>query len=342
MDINNENNLLWKLSELTDDKFKKVNLSLSLVKKQKESDAYYQSSETALAPDVKKWLKEFIVESLDKLKVANEEGIRKFAVCDYNHEITKNESIAKYDVSLSPLKDKKNKLVASIRNPDPMYVEKDSLFQMVKVAYDNEFAYFCFYKGIKKNGARTKRWVSKSSNQFEFINETIIELGGSISFIIIDNCIFIRNVTNFEYAFDYTDHITKLRDENLTNIISMPFFEGESANKELFETSCKKYLFSRGLAQIKPQTLAVLQNKFEARCDELAKIKRKAPTNPEKREEYIEKFGSVWKLLEYIDVEQYKIKFSEGVSPTPLIHFFADKIAKSFLTEDYRVVMAYD
>lgn len=342
MDINNENNLLWKLSEISEDKLPQVNLSLSLVNKQRESDAYYQTLETSIAPDVKKWIKEFIVQSLKKMKVADESGIEKFMVGDYNHEITKNDLIAKYDVSDSALLDKKNKLVASLGNPNAMYVEKDTQFQMVKMSYENEVAYFCFYKGIKKNGSRTKRWISKGSNQFQFIEDTIIELGGKISFIVLNNCIFIMNINNFEYAFDYTDHITQLRDENLSSIISMPFFESELANKDLFENSCKMHLFSRSLAQIKPQTLTILQDKFEERCDEIAKIKRRAPSNPQKREEYIEKFGSVWRLTEYIDVDNYKIVFNEGASPTPLIHFFADKIAKSFLTEDYRVVTAYD
>lgn len=41
MDINNSSNLLYKHSEATDSQTSEIDISLSLVRKQKESDLYY-------------------------------------------------------------------------------------------------------------------------------------------------------------------------------------------------------------------------------------------------------------------------------------------------------------
>lgn len=345
MDINNSDNILSKLCGLNESDYNDINFSFSLVSKQKESDSFYQSTELALAPEVIKWMKKHIISELKELRTPDESGALIFNFADYNHEIAKLDKIARHDLSTSEaalLKDKKDKLTTSLSMPNPQYDEKETDFQMAKLHYDGESVYFCFYKGVKKTSSRKKKMIAKNSKEFNFVSETIIELGGKISFIIVNDFIFITNVTNFEYTFDYKDHITKLRDENLAGIMTMPFFESEEVDKEHFEASCKMHLYSRSLAQIKPETLRVLQEKFDERCAELAKIKKRAPKDPEKKKRYIEKFGTVWKLLEYIDVENHKIKFSEGDTPTPLIHFFTDKIAKSFLAEDYRIVTAYD
>jgi len=54
------------------------------------------------------------------------------------------------------------------------------------------------------------------------------------------------------------------------------------------------------------------------------------------------KHSSIWGLFDHIDLENRKVIYHEGASPKPLIHFFADKIVKSFLTEDYKVAIAYE
>ncbi|WCK54743.1 DUF4868 domain-containing protein [Aneurinibacillus sp. Ricciae_BoGa-3] len=342
MDINNTNNLLYKLSEISNAQLTEIDISLSLVRKQKESDLFYQSLEISLAIEVKDWLKKHIIKSLKSLKTKGPEGEELFYVGDYNHEIKKQDQIAKYNLSKSAeLKGKKDKLLAAVRNSDPLFQEKDTNFQIVKLTYQTEQVFFSFYRGAKKSSAR-KKAVFKNSNQFQFIDHTIVDVGGNFDFILLQDYIFILNVTNFEHAFDYRDHINKLRDENLTEIISMPFFNDERSNKSEFEKQCKTYVYSRGLAQIKPETLSALQDKFKARCNELAEIKRLAPEDPDERREYIEKFGTLWQLFEYIDVDQYKIRFNEGDNPTPLINFFADKIVKSFLTESIKVALSYE
>ena len=54
MDINHNDNLIYKISnlELTDESLKNVDLSFHLVRMQKEADSFYQSSGIQLAPDV--------------------------------------------------------------------------------------------------------------------------------------------------------------------------------------------------------------------------------------------------------------------------------------------------
>lgn len=183
--------------------------------------------------------------------------------------------------------------------------------------------------------------VFKNSNQFVFIDDSIIDVGGNIDFFIVDDYIFIINVKNFEYAFDYRDHINVLRNQNLTQIISMPFFDHEGSNKSIFEESCKRFFYSRSLAQIKPETLNAIQANFQDRCTELAYIKDNVPTEQVEKEKYMLKYGTLWDLFEYIDLENYKIVFSEGF-PKTLLHFFADKIVRSFLTEDFKVASAYE
>lgn len=103
-----------------------------------------------------------------------------------------------------------------------------------------------------------KLMVFKNANQFVFAEDTVIDLGGNVDFFIMADHIFIINVKSFENAFDYKDHIAELRDQNLAQIVSMPFFEGETSNKELFEESCKKFIQSRGLAQNNTLSGAIL------------------------------------------------------------------------------------
>ena len=347
MDINHHENIIYKLSNMPDDALTEVDLSFHLVRKQKESDSYYQSTCIQLAPDVIKWLKKSIVNSLQELKEVDDAERQVFLVGDYNHEIKLNDRIAKFvldDDDDQGLIDKVTKLVKALRCPDPEYPEKHTKFQIVKLTLGEKDAYFCYYRGVKKNSIKSskKMMVIKNSNQFVFAEDTVVDLGGNIDFFIIENCIFIINVRSFEYAFEYKDHITERRDQNIAQIISMPFFHGKDSNREAFEKSCKKHIYSRTLAQIKPETMAAIKENFDARCDELSQIKANEPQDQDAKEQYVAKYSSLWGLFEYIDLENRKIIFTEDSSPKPLIHFFADKIVKSFVTENYKVAVAYE
>ncbi|PRS08069.1 hypothetical protein C6W27_22945 [Bacillus paralicheniformis] len=342
MDLNSTDNILNQLSDMGEKDLNQVDLSISLVVKQKEADCYYQSMNIALDIEVKNWLKNHIVKFLNTLKEKDSLDNNVFNVGDYNLEIKKQDQIAKFDLNRNEnLKLKKDQLISAISNPDPQFEEQNTNFQFVKVSYQSNKAYFCFYRGTKKN-TKKRRYAIKNANQFQFFDSTVIDLGGNADFIIIEDYIFILNIKNFEYAFDFRDHINDLRDKNIAEIISMPFFSGEDSNKLEFEKACKTYIYSRSLANIQPDTIAALQQKFEDRCNELSEIKRKEPSDELAKEEYKKKHGTLWDLFDYIDIENYKIKFNPGEKPSPLIHFFSDKIAKSFLTESIKVVSSYE
>ncbi len=345
MDLNQRDNLIHRISVMTEAELTNVDLSLHLVRLQKESDPSYQSTEIQLAPDVIRWVKKNIVKTLQGLKEIDDSGSDIFLVGDYNHEITVNDRIAKFAYAdRREIREKAGRLIAALSHPDPEYPEKHTKFQIVKLTYNEQTAYFCYYRGIKKNSMRsTKRlMVFKNANQFVFAEDTVLDLGGNIDFFLIGDHIFIVNVKAFENAFDYRDHIAELRDHNLSQLVAMPFFDGESSNKASFESSCKNFIHSRGLAQIKPETLSAVQENFQARCAELSRIRANVPEDPTEQEKYKKRYGTIWELFEYIDLENRKIVYVEGASPTALIHFFADKIVKSFLTEDFKVAVAYE
>ncbi|MEK4508969.1 Kiwa anti-phage protein KwaB-like domain-containing protein [Paenibacillus sp. FSL K6-2524] len=347
MDINHNDNIVYRLSNLalTDEALNAVDLSFHLVRVQKESDSFYQSSGIQLAPDVIKWDKKSIIKTLQGLKEVDDTGSKVFLVGNYNHEIKINDRIARFELSENQgLLDKVRKLTTALRTPDPEYLEKHTNFQSVKLTLGEQDAYFFYYRGVKKNSMRSskKLMVFKNANQFAFAEDTIVDIGGNIDFFIVGDFILIINVRNFEFAFDYRDHINEQRDRNLTEIISMPFFDGEDSNKGKFEESCKKYIHSRGLAQIKRDTLTAIQSNFEARCTELSQIKANLPADQAEQERYKKKYNTIWELFEYIDLDNRKIIFKEDASPRALLHFFADKIVKSFVTEDFKVAVAYE
>ncbi|MCK8487024.1 DUF4868 domain-containing protein [Paenibacillus sp. MBLB2552] len=347
MDINHNDNLIYKLSNMSDEQLKDVDLSFHLVRLQKEADQLYQSAEIQLAPDVITWLKKNVVKSLNGLKQADETENKVFLVGDYNHEISINDQIAKFTVNeeYKELSDKVGKLTTSLSNPDPEYPEKDTKFQIVKLTFNNETAYFCYYRSIKKNSMKAsskKILVYKNASQYEFVDDTMIDLGGSIDFFIVNNYIYIVSAQRFENAFVYSDHMIERRDQNIEQIISMPFFDSEASNSKMFQESCKKYAYSRTLANINSETMAAVQKNFDARCKELSQIKENEPKDQTAKERYIAKYGILWGLFEYIDLKNRKVIFTEDASPKPLIHFFANKIVKSFVTEDYKVAVAYE
>jgi len=333
MDINHRDNLIHKLSTINEAQMQDIDVAFHLVRKQSEADQLYQTSEIALHPDVKKWVRSNIIKSLQELKEEGDANNSVFLVGEYNHEISPNDKIAKFALN-QVLLSKKGKLITALRCPDPEYPEKRTSFQIVKLTYEEQDAYFCYYRGTRKTSSK-KKAVLKNANQYVFADEAIIDIGGNIDFFIVGDYIYIINVRNFEFAFDYRDH-------NLTEIVSMPFFDGENSNSEIFEESCKKFIYSRSLAQIKPDTLTAIQTNFQDRCNELSQIKANLPRGQAEKERYMAKYGTIWELFEFIDLEARKIIFNEGASPRPLLHFFADKIVKSFVTEDFKIAVAYE
>ncbi|AFM40261.1 hypothetical protein Desaci_1231 [Desulfosporosinus acidiphilus SJ4] len=119
MDINNCNNLIYKLSNIdTDAQLQNVDVSFHLVSKQNEADNGYQTSEIQLSPDVVYWIKTNVIAMLNKLKQNHV-----FNVADYNHEIALKDRIAKLSLSVTPL-GKKELLMNALRQADPEFSEK--------------------------------------------------------------------------------------------------------------------------------------------------------------------------------------------------------------------------
>lgn len=340
MDINEKSNIMTSITNLDEKKMTDIEMSFHLVSKEKHSANYYRSSNVLLDEEVNKWLVENIIKSLADLKQNNEEKDA-FMVGDYNHELKVNDLIARCDLASLNLVDRKKQLYESIMNVDREYSFKKTNFQAVRFKYEKQEVTFFYYRGIQKDTSKKKRAI-KNSNVFYFVDDPVVDIGGKIDFFIIEDHIFIIDVRSFEYAFDYSTHVEKLRDEKLAKIIELPFFSGENSNKSDFENACKHTFYSRGLAQISEDTLSAIEKNFSARCEELRIVKKNIPENEAESEEYKKKFGVVWDLMDFIDIKEEKIKFSKEKSPKILIHFFADKIVKSFLTEDIKVALAYN
>ena len=99
MDINNSENLIFKLSTITNEQLSDVDVTFHLVRKQNEADSLYQTLEVQLAPDVKEWVRKSIINSLKELKQTDDNNNHVFYVGDYNHEISMNDKIAKFALS---------------------------------------------------------------------------------------------------------------------------------------------------------------------------------------------------------------------------------------------------
>lgn len=105
---------------VTNGQMQNIDLSFHLVRKQAEADQLYQTSEIALHPDVAIWVKDNIIKTLQDLKETNETNNDVFLVGDYNHEISPNDKIARFALNHALL-DKKDKLITTLRSPDPEY-----------------------------------------------------------------------------------------------------------------------------------------------------------------------------------------------------------------------------
>ncbi|MCM3718114.1 DUF4868 domain-containing protein [Fictibacillus phosphorivorans] len=339
MGLNSNGNFIHRISMMTDDELDTLDLQVYLVSKANQSDALYFAKKEILDPDLRIWLKKRIKKELNNIKIDSAEG-KKFYTAEYNHELTKADYIAKLVIEDDEdLKDKLAKLFQALNHNNSTFLDKDAKFQVVKISKDTEHAYFIFYRGVKIS-AMERRNVSKlptvrDREQLVIQDKNVIEFGGKIELFIHEEIMYILNPRTLEYTFNYDDHIKRQRDNNLETITNMSFFDEESNTTKFKETS-SQYILSRGLASIKKETLDALEESFEERCEELNMIKSDIPENEPDREEYLERYSSLWPLYEHIDVENQKVRFNPDHEVTPLLHFFSDKIVESFLTKKFK------
>lgn len=165
-------------------------------------------------------------------------------------------------------------------------------------------------------------------------NENVIEFGGKIELIIAGQYLYIVSPKTLEHTFNYKDHISEKKDENLQVITNMNFVD-EYSNMDIFKEKSSKYMLSRKLASITTETLNALEKSFEKRCDELYKIKQNIPNDDEK-DTYIKRYDVLWPLFDHIDVKEKKVRINPDKTIEPLLYFFTDKIVESFLTKELK------
>jgi hypothetical protein len=299
----------------------------------------------ALDEKVRLWLASHIISEMNSFKEESGE----FVVSDYNFEIHKNASLARLDLqeleslaSLSSLSSRYVELRSSLDNTELVDWERSN-FQFIRIIFKQEIFHFTFYRAPRKT-TNKKKYAFFNSNEWELKKNADLELGGAIDFFTIGDSIFINNLRNFEYTFDYSDHIKQKMDENLNIITSLNLFQGALSNSQQFIEQSAKYIYSRSLAQISRQTLTALEANFEDRCRDLQQIKLRydSISNETEKENMKDLFKEVWPLFDFIDLNNIQIIYNEELKPTTLIHFFADKIVKSFLTNEFKVAYGFE
>lgn len=333
MDINNNKHIVNKILGAED--LNTVTTEIFYISVAKNLDCIYKSCDIVVEKEVKNWYLEHTIENLKELKKED-----KFSCFNYNNEISIHDSIAVIDTKEQegPLKTNLDLLKKAIIN-DTGKINNNCRFHLLKASLDSEEVFFCYYKGIKRQHAKKKYLKVIEGREFEAIDDKIVELGGKLDFIVFKEKIYIINPRNFEFAFQYSDHITAKRDKNLEKIAEIDIFKKDS-DKELFKNRASHHLMARGIAQISDEDLKALKANFSDRCNDLREIKKTIKEEPEKEKELRSALGILIDLTNYIDLEEDKIIFNENDDPKPLLYMFEDKIMESYLTKKVITILA--
>jgi hypothetical protein len=338
MELNNQDHVVKELMTIDKANYNEIELSTHFVCKDKNKDNYYFSKSVEIDDSITNFLKEHIIKKLKDYIFED----NNFAVQDYNHEFTISGYIGRFKIdSIQP-----NNIV--VKNLDLLRksISKDELeninksnFQIITLTLNSEKVSFCFYKSIKRQGKSKKRAIF-SSGEFKAINNELAEFGGNFSFFMDEKNIYILDPKQFEWAFDYKDHIARKSEVNMNKLTSMDFFPDEET-KKAFKSAASHHLLVRGVASMEDNIINEVDKYFEARVEELKVIRDKKQSISD--EESLNKFkleiGELDYLINYIDFDNKKIIFKEKDNPTPLLHFFQDKIVESFLTKKIKIAM---
>ncbi|MBC1532071.1 DUF4868 domain-containing protein [Listeria seeligeri] len=333
MELGNVNHPINRILQL--ENFENINIEIFYISVTKTLDCIYKSCDILVEKDVKKWYLNHTITNLRAIKKDSE-----FKCFAYNNEISIHDQIAVIDTKeqKGPIKDNLDLMRKAMIDSDGE-MSNQTKFHLLKINIDSKDVYFGYYKGVKKQNAKRKYLFLIEGKNFKSIDNKIVELGGNIDFIILEEKIYVINPRNFEFAFLYSDHITKKRDKNLEKITELDIFKNDH-DKYFFRNGSSHHLMARGIAQIKGEDLKALKNNFNERCKELLEIKNTIQKEPEKEEILKSELGVLIDLTNYIDFEDNKIIFNEGDDPKPLLYLFEDKIMKSFLTEKVTTILA--
>lgn len=295
-------------------------------------DEKYKAVEVKVSTEIVSWIKEDIKTNL---KSFWDEQNKKFNIKNYNHELTINDTIAKLDLSVDTMTElnlTKEKMIESTINKDKNADElKNSNFNLIKFSIKEDYVYFGYYKGTKKNGKKIKHLIFEG-DKFVENTHTMIDLGGPISFIIHKKNVYIIQPRNFEFAFKYSDHITKKRTENINKLIELPFFPDEET-KEIFRKKASNHLYSRGLANMNESIFNEITNYYNERCKELKIIYDNISSNDAVKDELQKEKGILIDLIPFIDFDNNNsLIINENSDIKPLLHLFQDKIVETYLT----------
>lgn len=295
-------------------------------------DEKYKAVEVKVSTEIVSWIKEDIKTNL---KSFWDEQNKKFNIKNYNHELTINDTIAKLDLSVDTMTElnlTKEKMIESTINKDKNADKlKNSNFNLIKFSIKEDYVYFGYYKGTKKNGKKIKRLIFEG-DKFVENTHTMIDLGGPISFIIHKKNVYIIQPRNFEFAFKYSDHITKKRTENINKLIELPFFPDEET-KEIFRKKASNHLYSRGLANMNESIFNEITNYYNERCKELKIIYDNISSNDAVKDELQKEKGILIDLIPFIDFDNNNsLIINENSDIKPLLHLFQDKIVETYLT----------
>lgn len=289
--------------------------------------------------DLNGWLKRNICDEIKNLKKDE-----KLETTPYDIEVIKQGKVGVINLeeeTYASLKETKEKLISSIDGESDEDDITKTNFQISKIYKEERCIYICYYGAVKKS-TKKKKWIIIESKAFHEAREGVVNIGGSIDFIIQDNHIYVINNRNFEYAFKYMDLISEKRDFALNKIIALDIFDDDSI--ELFITKSQEYPYARGLAGISDETIANIKKYYPERCTEIKMISDKLSEATEKERRAVEEeYGILTQLTEFIDFENdNRIVIDEESNIKPLMHFFQDKIMKSFLTEKIKTILGID
>ncbi|MGY3724359.1 protein of unknown function [Granulicatella balaenopterae] len=301
------------------------------------------------ADDLNNWLKKSIQRELEQLKKDDSGEIKHFIIKDFDTEIFVQDAIAKIDLNqlneYGEIYERFELLKQAINEENSEKINRDIIntsFQVCRLtdtSVENdleETMYVFYYRGIKKQTSSKKTCFFRNERVNE-IKDDILDIGGKISFIILNNYIYIFKTRDFEYAFKFYNHIIKKRDENIQKISNLSCFS-DNVTKELFIKKASNNFYSRGLAKMNEKGMEKIENYYNQRCIELKKMVEKLDSLDEKQKENLKSDkGELIEVIQFIDFAHgNKITITEEDNISPLLHLFQDKIVESFLTKEIR------